>query len=116
MAQKSICEIIYDLVKIFIDMIINYNGTVYNSLGNILQFIYYKAHKWFKARECLTSNSLEHWQQSSDMAQDISCQIICGLVRIFMDVMVNYDETVHNSLGDILQFIYGRVHRWSEVK
>ena len=29
------------------------------------------------------------------------------LVEALKDVMVHYDSTVHNSLGDLIQFIYG---------
>ena len=30
--------------------------------------------------------------------------------------MVSYDGAVHNSLKDVLQYIYGKVYRWSEVR
>ena len=33
--------------------------------------------------------------------------IQCRLVEALKDIMVHYDSTVRNSLGDLIQFIYG---------
>ena len=98
------------------DVMVNYDETVHNSLGDILQFIYGRVHRWSEVRWCLTHYSLGHLQQSLEMVQNICCEIIYGLVKILINIIIGYNGTVYNSLGDVLQFIYYKVHKWSKVR
>ena len=90
---------------------ISYDGAVHNSPKDVLQYIYGRVHRWSRVRWCLKSNSSGHSQQCLEVVQNICCEIIYGLVKILINIIIGYNGTVYNSLGDVLQFIYCKAYK-----